>query len=49
MLLNKQSKRDIPLKSLKVVGDLVDAIAQVTVEQVYHNAEDTAIEAVFKV
>jgi hypothetical protein len=49
MLHNVQSKEEVPLKEVRVLGILLDVIAQVTVEQLYHNTSEHPIEAVFKV
>jgi hypothetical protein len=49
MLHNVQSKEEVPLKEIRVLGILLDVFAQVTVEQLYHNTSEHPIEAVFKV
>ncbi len=49
MLNIKDSNTTVPLVSISVEASLVDVAAQVTIEQVYVNNEDSPIEAVYKV
>ncbi|KAJ3436719.1 von willebrand factor a domain-containing protein 5a [Anaeramoeba flamelloides] len=46
-LLNAETKEEISLKEISVHSEIYDFTAEVTIEQIYFNDQDTSIETIF--